>query len=129
MYPDGSVEELGTTTTNINGNFGYMWKPQSTGQYTIIASFEGSESYWPSSQSTHVGVDAAPSASITPQPTTTTEPTTTPPVTEPPVESPSPSTPTGPEEGPATEMYIIAAVAVIIIIAAAAAAIILRRRK
>ena len=30
----------------LNGNFALMWEPPVPGQYMVIASFLGSESYW-----------------------------------------------------------------------------------
>jgi hypothetical protein len=37
-----------------------MFTPEVPGEYTVIASFEGSESYWPSYAETAIGVSEAP---------------------------------------------------------------------
>jgi hypothetical protein len=36
------------------------WVPDIEGKYTVIATFAGSESYWPSSSETSFAVDPAP---------------------------------------------------------------------
>jgi hypothetical protein len=62
---NGNYREIGTTTTN-DGFFSYNWKPDIEGQYTVYASFGGSESYWPSHAVTAFAVDPA---AATPAPT------------------------------------------------------------
>jgi hypothetical protein len=120
----GVATDIGTTTTDLKGNFGKMWKPPAEGQYTIIATFEGSNSYWPSYDTTYVGVDPAPSPIATQSP----PPTTPPPTTTSPTPGVSPSQPPPPEETPNTALYVgVAAVVIIAIIAAVA--VLLRRRK
>lgn len=64
---NGNYREIGTTTTT-DGFFTFNWKPDIEGQYTVYASFAGSESYWPSNTMTSFAVDSAP-ATPTPQPT------------------------------------------------------------
>jgi len=44
-----------------------MFTPEVPGEYTVIATFEGSESYWTSTAQTYLGVLDAPDA--TPEPT------------------------------------------------------------
>jgi hypothetical protein len=69
--PNGNLIEIGTTTTDINGNYGILYTPEVPGTYQIIAKFAGSASYGPSSASTYMGVtDAAPTTAPTtaPQP-------------------------------------------------------------
>jgi hypothetical protein len=53
--------------------FKLMWEPPVPGEYAIIATFEGSESYFTSSAETAIGVEEAPSpgAPIEPEPTET----------------------------------------------------------
>jgi hypothetical protein len=48
-----------------------MWEPPVPGEYTIIATFKGSESYWSSYTETAIGVTEAPSPAgpIEPEPT------------------------------------------------------------
>jgi len=75
----------------MSGMFSHMWTPDIEGKYTVIATFEGSESYYASYAETAVGVGPAPE--------------------EPPAEEP--------EEAPAytaIDLAIIAAVVVAIII-------------
>ena len=56
---NGNTYDIGTTTTDSSGTFGYTWKPEITGQYTIYATFAGSESYYPSYAQTYVNVEAS----------------------------------------------------------------------
>ena len=46
---NGNQRTIGTTTSDSSGAFSYAWTPDIEGKYTVIASFTGSESYWPSS--------------------------------------------------------------------------------
>jgi hypothetical protein len=121
--PNGNTLNIGEVTTDLKGNYGMQWTPPVQGQYTITATFEGSQSYWPSYDTTYLGVDAAaPVVTPTEAPTPTIAPTATPTATA----SPSPVPNTG--SGLGTEVYIaIAAAAVIAIVAAAA--LMLRKRK
>lgn len=68
--PNGNYIEIGTTTSDTNGIFSYRWVPPSDipGKYTVIASFAGSKSYWPSTATTALSVDEA---QATVAPTTT----------------------------------------------------------
>ena len=66
---NGNYREIGATTSNSDGFFTYNWKPDIEGQYTVYASFAGSESYWPSHAVTSFAVDpAAPTPAPTEQP-------------------------------------------------------------
>ncbi len=59
---NGNYRDIGTTTSN-DGFFSFNWVPDIEGQYTLYASFEGSESYWPSHAITAFSVDPqAPTA-------------------------------------------------------------------
>jgi len=66
---DGSYSELGTVTSNSYGDFVYEWTPPDEGVYTIMSTFEGSDSYWSSYDATYlsVGPAAAPSGPIEPE--------------------------------------------------------------
>ena len=67
---NGNYREIGTTTSNADGFFAFNWKPDIEGQYTVYASFDGSESYWPSHAVTAFAVDlaaAAPAPTQAPQ--------------------------------------------------------------
>jgi len=46
-----------TVTTDRNGRFSHMWAPAIVGEYQVTAMFEGSESYYPSEETTVFGVD------------------------------------------------------------------------
>jgi outer membrane protein assembly factor BamB len=58
---DGSVIDIGTTTTNgYGGTFGMAWTPPKEDTYTIMASFNGDDSYGSSMATTAVTVGPAP---------------------------------------------------------------------
>ncbi len=97
---NGNYRQIGTTTSTIYGTYSYSWTPDIPGDYTVIASFAGSESYYPSSAS------AAFYAS---------DPAPTP--------SPVPIT-----AAPSTEMYFAASTIAIIIAIAIVGALILRKK-
>jgi len=63
--PDGKWIHIGDTTTDSTGYFSLVWTPPSEGLWTIVATFPGSKSYWPSYAETKVGVMAAPVPSAT----------------------------------------------------------------
>jgi len=64
---NGNYRNIGTATTDANGFFSYMWKPDIPGKYTVYATFAGSNSYYRSYAETAFGVVEAPAA--TPEPT------------------------------------------------------------
>jgi outer membrane protein assembly factor BamB len=66
--PNGNWKHIGTVTSDSSGTFKKMFTPEVPGEYTIIATFGGSESYWPSYAETAIGVDEAPPATATPPP-------------------------------------------------------------
>jgi hypothetical protein len=45
---NGNYRPIGSTTSDANGFYSFEWQPDIAGKYTVIASFEGSQSYWPS---------------------------------------------------------------------------------
>jgi hypothetical protein len=63
---NGNERLIGTATTDTNGFYKIVWKPDIEGAYTVYASFGGSESYWPSQATTAFNVDPA---AATPAPT------------------------------------------------------------
>ena len=71
--PNYEYSWIGTATSDSYGNYAYSFIPQIEGQYAIIATFDGSESYWGSETTTYLTVDPAisPSGPITPEPTET----------------------------------------------------------
>jgi outer membrane protein assembly factor BamB len=66
---NGNYRTIGNTTSDANGFFSFAWMPDIPGQYTVYASFGGSESYWPSHAETAfmVQTSSTPTAT-TPQP-------------------------------------------------------------
>jgi outer membrane protein assembly factor BamB len=57
--PNGENVWIGTAISDADGNFAYTWKPQIEGQYKIIATFDGSASYYGSNGVTYMAVDQA----------------------------------------------------------------------
>jgi hypothetical protein len=99
--PNGNFVHIDTVTSDASGTFGYMYKPDVPGKYTIIATFAGSNSYYGSYAETYVGV----------------------------TEAPPPTAPPEPIVFPPTETYILyATIAIIIAIALATLLILLRKR-
>ncbi len=105
VYPDGSTRDLGTVTSDANGMFKKLWNPDATGEYTVIATFDGTGSYGPSMAETAVGVGAGASA------------------------SPSGETPVPPGGGTSVTTIVAIAAVIVIAIIAVAVAVLLRRRK
>jgi hypothetical protein len=66
---NGNYRNIGTTTSDANGFFSFQWTPDIPGKYTVIATFAGSNSYWPSHAETAFAVDPAPEATPVPTPT------------------------------------------------------------
>jgi hypothetical protein len=64
---NNNFRDIGTTTTSLSGTYGFTWTPDIPGDYTLYASFPGSNSYYPSSAETSFHADGA---SATPTPTT-----------------------------------------------------------
>jgi hypothetical protein len=62
---NNNYRTIGTTTTNSNGFFSFNWKPDIVGNYTVTATFAGSQSYYSSSAQTAF-LATAPSATIAP---------------------------------------------------------------
>jgi outer membrane protein assembly factor BamB len=116
--PNGNYQNYGTTTTDPYGTFGFSFDPEVPGLYMLIATFEGSDSYYGSTATTFVTVNPAPAPSIPIEPEQPTEP-------EEPREPEQPA-----KEAPliSTEVALVVAVAVIAVIGVAAYWL-LRRRK
>jgi hypothetical protein len=62
---NGNFRDIGATTSDITGHYGLSWTPDIPGNYTVIASFKGSNSYYPASSETYFYASEA----ATPQPT------------------------------------------------------------
>jgi hypothetical protein len=107
--PNGNYQNLGTTTSDAYGHFGFGYCPEIPGTYMIIATFEGSDAYYGSTTTTYLTVDEA-------TPTQPIEP-------EAPEEPEEPVTPLI-----STEVAIVAAVAVIAVIGIATYYLIRKRQ-
>ena len=129
--PNGNLQDIGTTTTDINGKYGITWTPPVSGTYHVTATFEGSGSYWGSQDTTYfvVSPNASPQPASTSNPTVNPTQTALPTSTVAPTISPSPSeAPQPTSAGTPTTTYIAIASAVVII-AVMAVLLALRRRK
>jgi outer membrane protein assembly factor BamB len=69
LDPNSNVYEIGKTTSDVKGAFGYAFTPEVPGTYQIIAAFKGSASYYGSSASTYITVEEAPAPTPAPTPT------------------------------------------------------------
>jgi hypothetical protein len=100
--PNNNFVHLGTATTDTSGTFGYAWTtPNVPGKYTIIATFEGSNSYYASYAEANAFVSEAPA---------------------PPAPTPTPLV------LPPYETYMTVAVVVVLIAIAIAVILILRKK-
>ena len=66
--PNGNYVPIGTVTSDLTGVYGLKFTPEVPGTYQIVANFEGSNSYGPSTAQTYMAVGEAPA---TPVPTST----------------------------------------------------------
>jgi hypothetical protein len=67
--PNGNYVDIGTAISDAySGTYAFTWTPELEGDYRIIASFEGSESYGSSSSST--GIAVGPAVATPTQPVT-----------------------------------------------------------
>ena len=98
---NGNYRNIGTTTSDSSGEFSFAWKPDILGKYTVLATFAGSNSYYPAYSQTAFVVDE----------TTTPQPSSQPVLASPP-----------------TEMYFAISTTAIIIAVAIVGILMLRRR-
>ena len=64
---NGNYIHIATVTSDASGVYGYTWTtPSTTGQYQVIATFMGDDSYGSSYASTYLNVAQAPTPSPTP---------------------------------------------------------------
>ena len=70
--PNGNFINIGKVTSDASGMFKKMWEPEHEGEYTIIATFEGSDAYFSSYAENAIGVGPAssPGTPIEPEPAT-----------------------------------------------------------
>ena len=65
---NNNYRNIGTTTSDASGTFGFNWMPDILGNYTLIATFPGTQSYYSSYAETFFYV--SPAHETTPTPTT-----------------------------------------------------------
>jgi hypothetical protein len=63
---NGNYRQIGMTTSDGSGMFTFSWTPDIVGAYTVVASFAGSESYYPSSAETSFNAAQAVSTTTAP---------------------------------------------------------------
>jgi hypothetical protein len=66
---NGNFRNIGTAQTDQTGMYSFTWKPDISGSYKVIATFHGTNGYWPSYSETSFVVDEA---TTTPSPVATT---------------------------------------------------------
>jgi len=69
LDPNTNVYEVGRTTSDESGFFKMSFTPEVPGEYTIVASFDGSSAYYGSFAKTAINVEEAPAATPAPTPT------------------------------------------------------------
>jgi hypothetical protein len=65
---NGNQYSIGTAMSDGSGTYSLTWTPKISGNFTVYASFAGSESYYPSSAEAHFYASAAPTATPAPTP-------------------------------------------------------------
>lgn len=66
---NGNYRTIGTTTTDATGAYSYVWQPDISGEYTVVAIFAGTNGYWPSTATTAFNVMNAETTTPTQTPT------------------------------------------------------------
>ncbi len=66
---NNNFRQIGTTTTT-DGSYAFTWTPDISGNFQVIVSFSGSNSYWPSSATANFYASNAATTSPTTQPPT-----------------------------------------------------------
>ncbi len=67
--PNGNYYDVGTATSDASGFYHTVFTPLVPGEYTVIASFAGTEAYYGSSAETAIYVEEAPEPTAAPTPT------------------------------------------------------------
>ncbi len=65
---NNNSRQIGTATTDATGAYSLTWQPDISGQYSVAASFAGTNGYYPASATTAFNVQE-PAATATPSPT------------------------------------------------------------
>ena len=73
--PNGNSYNIGSVTSDSDGNYGYAFTPEVPGTYKIIATFAGSKSYGPSSATAYLSIGNEESVQPTETPQTALPPT------------------------------------------------------
>jgi hypothetical protein len=102
---NGNHYPIGTATTDLSGTYSLTWTPTIPGNFTIYATFAGTNGYWPSYAETHLYAGSPP-----------------------PTPAPTASPPTGLASTGSLELGIAAVIIVIVIIGAILAILMLRKR-
>lgn len=55
----GNIVHSTQTTSDMFGQFAVTWAPENQGLYSVVATFEGTKGYFPSSAETHISVGSA----------------------------------------------------------------------
>jgi outer membrane protein assembly factor BamB len=74
---NGNYRNIGSATTDASGAYSYHWTPDISGAYTVIATFHGTNGYWPSYTETSFAVDSAHPTAVPTQALPTNLATTT----------------------------------------------------
>jgi hypothetical protein len=62
---NGNFRSIGATTTDAKGNYQIIWTPDISGNYNVVATFAGTNAYWPSSATAAFAV-SQPAATVAP---------------------------------------------------------------
>ncbi len=65
---NGNYRNIGTATSDASGVFSLTWVPDIPGDFTVVATFEGTNGYWPSFAETTFTVMEPPEATPPPTP-------------------------------------------------------------
>jgi hypothetical protein len=71
---NNNLRSIGTATTDVTGAYTFTWTPNIVGNYTVIATFPGTNGYWPSYGQSSFNVMQS---SVSPTPTGTSGPSAT----------------------------------------------------
>lgn len=121
--PNGNYQLISEVTTDSYGMFKKMWTPEVPGEYLVMATFDGTNSYYGSFTETAIGVDPAPSPATPIEPEEPETPNEIPDETPDKIPDESDETPNFAQPTEAiisTEVAIVAAVAVAVIVGVAA---------
>ncbi len=134
LKSDGTIIDIWHAQSDSLGHYEYTWTPPDTGTYKIIATFEGSGAYWPSSDECAISVGPTPSAINVPSASDVANQV----VSQLPTEAPYPTAPSASEianqvvskiPSPVDNtMILIAAVAIAIIIGIVNLALLIRKK-